>query len=237
MAYNAFISYSHTADAALAAALQSGLHSFARPWYKLRALHIFRDQTNLAANPALWSSIRDALDQSLFFILFASPEASVSPWVAKEAEYWISKNSTGHVLIVLTGGTLKWDHLAGSFTSENTNSLPPSLLNSFREEPLFVDLRWARHGVTRMRMREPRFHEAVLELAATLHNRPKDELDGVDIRIRRQNRLLATSGLSAILLTALFALRQTRLSHEESVQNLAIRLAANSSKVLADSPD
>src|SRR5207302_6353297 len=78
---------------------------------------------------------------------------------------------------------------------------------------------------------------AVLELAATLHNRPKDELDGVDIRIRRQNRLLATSGLSAILLTALFALRQTRLSHEESVHNLAIRLAANSSKVLADSPD
>jgi hypothetical protein len=51
MAYNAFISYSHTADAALAAALQSALDSFARPWYKLRALHIFRDQTNLAVNP------------------------------------------------------------------------------------------------------------------------------------------------------------------------------------------
>jgi WD40 repeat protein len=237
MAYNAFISYSHTADGTLVAALQSALHSFARPWYKLRALHIFRDQTNLAVNPALWSSIRDALDQSQFFILFASPEAAASPWVAKEAEYWIDKNGTSRVLIVLTEGTLKWDHVAGSFTSEHTNSLPPSLLRSFPEEPLFLDLRWARDCTTRLRMREPRFHEAVLQLAATLHNRPKDELDGADIRIRRQNRLLATSGLIAILLTALFALRQTRLSHKESVQNLAASLASNSAKVLAESPD
>jgi hypothetical protein len=237
MAYNAFISYSHSADGLLAAALQSALHSFARPWYKLRALHIFRDQTNLAVNPALWSSIRDALDQSLFFILFASPEAAASPWVAKEAEYWIGRNGTSRVLIVLTGGTLKWDHLAGTFTSESTNALPTSLLRSFPEEPLFLDLHWARHGTTRLRMRELRFHEAVLQLAATLHNRPKDELDGADIRIRRQTRLLAASGLIAILLIALFALRQTRLSHKEWVQNLAANLAANSAKVLADSPD
>jgi hypothetical protein len=52
------------------------LHRFAKPWYKLRALHVFRDQTNLAVNPALWTSIREALDQSLFFILFASPESA-----------------------------------------------------------------------------------------------------------------------------------------------------------------
>ncbi len=237
MAYNAFISYSHTADGTLAAALQSALHSFAKPWYKLRALHIFRDQTNLAVNPALWSSIRDALDQSLFFILLASPEAATSPWVAQEAEYWIGRNGPSGVLIVLTGGTLKWDHLSASFTSEHTNSLPPSLLRSFPEEPLFIDLHWVRDGATRLRLREPRFHEAVLQLAATLHNRPKDELDGADIRIQRQTRLLASSGLIAILLTALFALRQTRLSREESVQNLAASLAVGSAKVLADSPD
>src|SRR5580698_583586 len=108
MAYNAFLSYSHTADGALAAAIQSALHSFAKPWYKLRALHVFRDQTNLAVNPALWSSIREALDQSQFFILFASPEAAASPWVAKEAEYWIGRNGVSHFLIVLTGGELRW---------------------------------------------------------------------------------------------------------------------------------
>ena len=237
MPYNAFISYSHNADSGLAAALQSALHSFARPWYKLRALHIFRDETNLAVNPGLWSSIREALDQSLYFILLASPEAAASPWVAQEAEHWVTKNGTSRALVVLTSGTLKWDHSANCFMSESTSSLPPSILKSFPEEPLFLDLRWARDAGARLRLREPRFHEAVLQLAATLHNRPKDELDGADIRMQRQARLLAASGVIAILLIALFALRQTLRSREETVQNLAARLAANSAKVLADSPD
>src|ERR1700680_266517 len=237
MSYNAFISYSHTADSAVAPALQSALHRFAKPWYKLRALHIFRDQTNLAVNPALWSSIREALDQSLFFILLASPEAAASPWVANEVEYWTGRKGPSHILIVLTDGTLKWDHSSASFTSEHTNALPPSLLRAFPEEPLFLDLRWVRDNPAPLRLREPRFHEAVLQLASTLHNRPKDELDGADIRIQKQTRLIATSGLIAILLIALFAVRQNRLSHEESIQNLAASLASDSAKVLAESPD
>jgi WD40 repeat protein len=237
MAYNAFISYSHTADSSLAAALQSTLHRFAKPWYKLRALHIFRDQTNLAVNPALWTSIREALDQSLFFILLASPEAAASPWVAKEAEYWLSRNGPSHVLIVLTGGTLLWDSAASGFTPAQTNALPASLLHSFSEEPLYIDLRWAREKSVRFRLREPRFHEAVLQLASTLHNRPKDELDGVDIRQQRQTRLLAASGLLAILVAGLFALWLTRQNHHVSIENLAANLAANSKSVLAESPD
>jgi WD40 repeat protein len=235
MSYNAFISYNHNADGTLATALQSALHRFAKPWYKLRALHIFRDQTNLAVNPALWSSIRDALDQSFFLILLASPESAASPWVAKETEYWIGRNGTSHILIVLTNGTLQWDRSTGSFTS-GTNALPPNLLRSFSEEPLYLDLRWARDSA-RFRLREPRFHEAVLQLASTLHNRPKDELDGADIHVQRETRLVAASGLIAILLIALFALRQTRLGRDESTQNLAASLAAGSAKVLADNPD
>jgi WD40 repeat protein len=236
MTYNAFISYSHV-DGTLAAALQSALDSFAKPWYKLRALHIFRDQTNLAVNPALWSSIRKALDQSSFFILLASPEGAASPWVDKEAAYWIGQKGLSRVLLVLTGGTLQWDSASACFISANTNSLPPSLLLAFPEEPLFLDLRWVRDGAVRLRLSEPRFHEAVLQLAATLHNRPKDELDGADIRARRQTRLLAASGLIAILLTGLFAARQSRRSHEESVQSLAVSLAAKSARLLTDHPE
>lgn len=237
MAYSAFISYSHTADSRLAAALQSALHRFAKPWYKLRALHIFRDQTNLAVNPALWSSIREALDQSSFFILLASPEAAASPWVDREAEYWLGRNGPSHILLVLTGGAMKWDHSAGCFTPEHTDSLPPNLLRAFPEEPLFLDLRWARDSGARLRMHEPRFHEAVLQLASTLHNRPKDELDGADIRMQRQTRLIVASGLTVILLATFFALWQTRVSHERSIQNFAGSLAATSAKVLAESPD
>src|SRR3954447_8767296 len=157
MPYSAFMSYSHSADGTLARALQSALHRFAKPWYKLRALHIFRDQTNLAVNPALWSSIREALDQSQFLILLASPEAAISPWVAREVEYWIGRNGPSHTLIVLTGGTLQWDSSALCFRPEGTNALPASLLHGFAEEPFFLDLRWVREGATRLSLREPRF--------------------------------------------------------------------------------
>lgn len=237
MPYNAFISYSHNADSALAAALQSALHRFAKPWYKLRALHIFRDQTNLAVNPALWSSIREALDQSSFFILLASPEAAASPWVAKEAEYWVGRNGPSNVLIVLTGGSLQWDRANMCFPPGETNPLPPCLLRAFPEEPLFLDLRWSRESPPRYRLGEPRFHEAILQLASTLHNRPKDELDGADIRARRHTRLLAASGFLAIVLIAIFASYQTLGAKKTNIKNLAARLAASSAKVLADSPD
>jgi WD40 repeat protein len=236
MPYNAFISYSHTADGATAAALQSALHRFAKPWYKLRALHLFRDQTNLAVNPALWSSIRDALDQSLFFILLASPEAASSPWVAKESEYWLGRNGTSRVLIVLTGGTLQWHQPSGRFTPD-TDVLPPGLLGAFVEEPLFLDIRWARQTAARLSLREPRFHEAVLQLAATLHNRPKDELDGVDIHLQRQARLLAGLALLAIVLIAAFAVWQTRRSVIDVNQKTAGDLAAACIKMLKDHPD
>lgn len=56
--YDAFISYSHALDGSLAPALQTGLERFAKPWYRPRALRVFRDTTNLAANPGLWSSLR-----------------------------------------------------------------------------------------------------------------------------------------------------------------------------------
>ena len=139
--------------------------------------------------------------------------------------------------LFLPAGTLQWDHLAASFTAEHSNALPPGLLHAFPEEPLFLDLRWTRDGSARLSMREPRFHEAVLQLAATLHNRPKDELDGADIENRRRTRRLVASVVISLLLIALFALYQFRVSHNESVDNLAKTLATSSAKVLADSPD
>jgi WD40 repeat protein len=236
VAYNAFISYSHAADGTLAPALQSALHRFAKPWYKLRALRVFRDQTNLAVNPALWSSICEALDQSQFFILLASPEAAASPWVAKEAEYWITNNGLSHFLIVLTGGDLRWDRSGNCFAPEVGCALPPNLLRSFAEEPLYLDLRWAR-GAKRLRLREPRFHEAVLQLASTLRHRPKDELDSADIRFQRHTRWLAAAASLALLLAVLTAQRQMGVSKQVGQKNLADTLAARSAKVLADNPD
>ena len=76
MPYKAFISYSHAVDGKLAPSLQSALHRFAKPWYRLRALHVFRDRTSLSVNPALWPAIEKAMDDSDYFLLLSSPEAS-----------------------------------------------------------------------------------------------------------------------------------------------------------------
>ena len=64
MAYDAFISYSHSADDAVAPRLQAGLHRFAKPWWQRQTVRVFRDEGSLAANPHLWSSIVEALDDS-----------------------------------------------------------------------------------------------------------------------------------------------------------------------------
>ncbi len=76
--YDAFVSYSHVADRVLAKAIQSALHSLGKPWYRLRALHVFRDDTSLAANPALWTLIEEALNASRYLIILASPEADLA---------------------------------------------------------------------------------------------------------------------------------------------------------------
>src|SRR5262245_54323964 len=99
--YKAFISYSHAADGMLAAAVQSGLQRFAKPWYRWALIRIFRDKTSLAANPALWPSIERALGDCEYFLYLASPAAAQSPWVAKEVAWWLDHNSPATLLVLL----------------------------------------------------------------------------------------------------------------------------------------
>jgi MTH538 TIR-like domain (DUF1863) len=90
------------------------LLQFAKPWYRLRALHIFRDKTTLQLTPRLWGSIAEALDQSSHFVLMASPEATASIWVQREIEHWLGRQPADRMLIVLTGGEAVWDRVAGA---------------------------------------------------------------------------------------------------------------------------
>jgi hypothetical protein len=82
--YDAFVSYSHAKDKPIAAALQSVIQKLGKPWYRRRALRVFRDDTSLSATPSLWPAIEQALGQSRYLILLASPEAAASQWVNKE---------------------------------------------------------------------------------------------------------------------------------------------------------
>jgi hypothetical protein len=109
--YSAFLSYSHTADSSFAAELQNSLQQFAKPYYARRAISIFRDQTDLSANPGLWSRIAAALDASEFFLLLASPLAASSKWVKRELDYWLTAHGgrAENLLLLWTDGDLAWD--------------------------------------------------------------------------------------------------------------------------------
>src|SRR6202043_1492008 len=139
--YDAFISYSHAKDKGVAAALQSTIQTLGKPWYRRRSTRVFRDDTSLAATPALWNSIQQALSQSRYFILLASPEAAASNWVAKEVSYWLDHNPVTTILIGLTAGDLTWDEASSDFVSAHDLPLPSVLRGRFPTEPRWVDLR------------------------------------------------------------------------------------------------
>jgi hypothetical protein len=200
MTYHGFISYSHAADGKLAPALQRAFHRFAKPVFKLRALHVFRDKENLSANPALWPAIERALSESEHFLLLASPESACSPWVVREVQWWIANRSINKQLIVLTAGELVWDATNGDFDWEKTTALPRILAGRFSDEPLWVDLRWAKTA-TDLSLQHSQFHAAVLDLAAPMHGRPKEELDSEDVRQYRKTKRLTRSAIA--VLTAL----------------------------------
>jgi hypothetical protein len=108
MPYRAFISYSHETDA-VTSAVQSALHRFAKPWYRLRALHVFRDETSLAANPGLASSLENAMRGCDYLLLVASPQSAQSTWVKWEIACWLKEHSVDRILILLADGEIVWN--------------------------------------------------------------------------------------------------------------------------------
>jgi WD40 repeat protein len=205
MPYDGFISYSHAADGKLAPALQSALQRFAKPWYRRRALRIFRDQTSLAATPELWPTIQSALDDAKYFLLLASPEAAQSKWVRREVAHWLDTKPSGQLLIVLTGGELLWDEASNDFDWRATTALPQELKGAFPSEPLWVDLRWAR-GEEHLTLKHPRFLEAVGDLAAALRGVPKEDLLGEDVRQHKRALRLAGGAIVALAILLVAAL-------------------------------
>jgi len=240
--YNAFLSYSHAADARLAPTLQVAVQRFAKPWNRLRALRIFRDESSLSTNPALWASIEAALRESQFFILLASPTAAQSPWVEREIRWWCTERTPDRLLIVVTEGAVAWDDATRDFDWSRTNAIPPALRGAFKGEPHYLDLGWARLE-PELSPRHPRFQDAVAELAATLHERPKDELIGDDVRQHQKTRRLVRAAVTVLaLLTvtagtfAYFAYRNERRANRQRMLLVAQALAGEAARVRAEEP-
>ncbi len=239
--FDAFISYSHAADGTLAPALQQGLQQLAKPWNRRRALEVFRDQTGLSVTPHLWGSITAALDTAQWFVLLASPESAASEWVGKEIEYWLASrpDARERILPVVTGGVWEWAD-DGGFTPQS-NAVHPALQGVFTDEPLYLDLTWAKHA-THLDLHSSRFREGVAQLAAPMHGTTKDELVGEDVRqfrIARRLRRGAEIGLATLTVSALIAtvvaVQQRSEARDQRNEAVAQRAAAESNAAQARS--
>lgn len=197
--YDAFISYSHAADGLLSPRLQTALQVFAKPWWRRRALRVFRDDASLSANPHLWTSITDALDGSRWLVLLLSPEAAASEWVDREVAYWVREKPANHILPILTDGSFEWDRADGRLAA--TATVPPALLDAFAEEPRWIDLRWAREE-TQLDLRNSRFRGAVADVASAIREVAKDDLESEEVHQHRRTVRTAWGAGIALLLLA-----------------------------------
>lgn len=241
MRYDGFISYSHAADGRLAPELQRALQRLAKPWYRRRSLEVFRDETGLSVDPHLWGAIVKTLDDAEWFVLLTSPQAAQSEWVNREIEHWKANRSVDRILPVVTDGHWEWDDAAGDFT-EDSDAVPAALRGVFADEPRHLDLRWAREE-DQLDLRNSRFRNAVAEVAAPLHGRTKDEIEGEDVRQHRRTVRIAWSAATtlAILTVAAIvaggiAVYNANRAEQRRIQAEAQRLAAQSQTEL-ERPD
>lgn len=233
--YAAFISYSRAVDGRFAPVLQQALQRFAKPWYRRRALRIFRDDASLAANAGLRTSIEQALAGSGHLILLASPAAKASTWVAREVEHWVARRDSAAIIIVLTEGSIAWSEERGDLDWERTDCLPPALAGAFAEEPRWVDVTWAGHA-ERISWRDPRFQSALADIASPLHGRPKDDLIGEDVRQHRRTRRVvigAAAALAALAVGATVAAVRAVLAEQKATSR---SLAQRANALLSTDP-
>ncbi len=207
MKYDAFISYNQTADGILADALQSALHKLTKPFYKLRALRVFRDTTGLDPGGNLWSRIVDALDQSEHLLLMASPDAANGKYTNAEIKHWLETRSTDNVLIIWTSGVIHWDDTIRDFDWNKTTSLPKMLRGTFNEVPLWVDLRWATVAPEQeLSLRNPEFKKSVAALSASIQGKEPEEIYSEDRIQHRRTKWVIGIAIALIFSGILFGM-------------------------------
>src|ERR1051325_1735656 len=227
MAFDAFISYSRAADGKLAPEIQRALGQLAKPFWKRRALRVFRDETTLDLTPELWPGIRAALDASGYFILLASPEAAKSPWVRLEIDHWLRCKRADTLLLALTRGTIVWDAATKDFDWKGTTALPESLRDVFHSAPHYVDFAWAERE-EQVTLRDPRFHSASARMAARIHGIPLDEFVGADKREHQRTWMAIWTALSVMAFLAVASIIFGILSEHQRIRAESQKLAAQS---------
>ncbi len=236
MPNDAFISYSHRADFALAAAVEKGLEKLAKPLFSIRAMEVFRDESDLAASSGLTPALEKHLAQSRWLIVFASRTAARSAYCGDEVAWWVRQRGTDQLLIALTDGQIAWDRQRGDFDWSATDALPECLRGAFQSEPRYVDLREVKQSAD-LSLANPTFRFAMLDLAAPVRGIAKNQLDNEDVKRNRMFRLLVRAGVTAIALFGAAAAVMAVVARQQAQQSLSRQLSAQSLRLVRAQPD
>ena len=164
------------------------------------------------------------------------PTSRESPWVRKEVSWWLTNRSPRQFLIILARAT--WHGMNSSAISTGVEQAHCWRYETrlFEAEPLYVDLRWAKTYVE-LSLRNSKFREAVLPLAAKLHGVEPQDLDGEDLKQFRRTRRFwrsAVLGLIALTLASVIAAVIAKLKSDEAIEQAKIalsqKLAVNSAR-------
>ena len=141
MRYEAFISYKHGGiDEEVAVQVQKEIEKYripaklAKKLGKKRIGRVFRDADELRASADLGTVIKQALDESEWLIVIASPRYVKSPWCLEEIEYFLKIRPRERIIVILTEGEPE-DSFPKILTYEEING------ESVEIEPLAVDVR------------------------------------------------------------------------------------------------
>jgi WD40 repeat protein len=201
--FDAFISYAREPSTALASQLQTSMERFAKPWNKLRAMRVFRDDQSMAANTALWSTIERGLRESSHLILLVTPQAAASPYVNKEVEWWVTHKGSQTILLVHQRGPLAWDRSTNDFTGDS--AVPTALRGAYPEEPRWTNL----SSFTDAELADgDKLTDAVADLSSAVRGIDRDRLVGENVAQHRKTMRMARGaiiGLSLLLVAALGA--------------------------------
>ncbi|PWK65226.1 TIR domain-containing protein [Streptomyces sp. CG 926] len=205
--YDAFISYTHKPDHAMAKAIQRGLLSLGRKAWRAPSLRVFRDEETLYNTGNLPTTLQRHLDRSRYLILVASPASAEAPYVRTELAYWLANKPCERILIAVAGGGISWPQQNTDFDwTESTALANDVFAGKFTETPLWSDFR----GLTDKKgqpltLRDDRFLDQIAKLGARLHGVQKEQLVSIERRNQRNALRLAWSVAALLLALAVTA--------------------------------
>ena len=235
--YDAVLSCIHH-DRLAANGIQKGLHRIGRRVGQLHALRVFRDDTDITADPERRGNGTDVLDRARYLIVVLSPQAASSERVNTRIAYWLERRGREQLMLVLADGHVQWDESGHRFDPQLSDAAPPTLTKpgSLPAEPLYLDVT----GDAPWDYRSPVFRDKITALASPIHGKPKDQLASDDLREQRRFRRLRRAAVAALavltviaVVAGVIAAGQRREANRQRVAAIAQTLDAGAQARLA----